>query len=928
MVKFSLLLATGTLALAQQYTISTVAGGAPPATPVAATGISIGQPARVATDTAGNVYFSASNAVFKVSSGGTLTLVAGTSRAGYSGDGGLAIKAQLNGPQGIAVDPSGNIYIADSGNNRVRIITTDGVINTFAGTGLTSNGGPRTYNDGNPANTALLKLPKGVALDKNGNVYIADTGDNSIRIVTTDGIINTFAGDSYPSFAGDTAAAVDAELHSPSDVTVDSSGNVYIADTGNASIRKVTTDGLINTVAGSQAIGSTGDGAGATKATLLTPISLVVDSSGNIYILENGDGKIRKVDVTSGNISTIAGTGAAGFGGDGGAATSAVMNYPTGLAIDGSSNFYIADALNQRIRKIAGTTISTIAGNGVSSFSGNGGAALNAQMNSPQGVAVDAAGNLYIADTGNNVVRKVGTDGNIVAFAGNGQAGNGGDGGAAASAQLKAPQGVSVDAKGIVYIADSGNARVRKVDLTGNISNVAGNGTPGYGGDNGSAGTSQLYTPTAVAADAAGNLYIADFNNNRIRKVSTNGTITTVAGNGYAGYSGDGGPATSAQLSLPQGVAVDAAGNLYIADTGNNVIRLVNTTGLISTLAGNGLAGFSGDGGLAIQAQIGNPSSVSVDALGNVYVSDGSTRIRKIFPNGLIATIAGNGTVGYSGDGGLATSASLNSPAAVALDASGNAYIADSANNAIRMLVSSGYGLKVAAVTNGATNQTGSLAPGEVVVLYGSGLGPSSLTTFQLNSAGQVPVITGGTSVYFNNIPGPVLYTSANQVGAIVPFGVSGSTVQVVTQYNGSVSAPASVALAKVAPALFTLNASGSGQAAAINQNNAVNGTASPANAGSYVSLYATGLGQTNPGGQDGVPTGTTLPLPLQTVTAAIGGKPATIQYAGGAPGLVAGVMQINVQVPSGLAAGAAEVILTVGNVTSPHGVTIAVSGN
>jgi uncharacterized protein (TIGR03437 family) len=926
MVKFFLLLAGGTLALAQQYTISTVAGGAPPATPAAAGSVSIGQPRRVATDGAGNVYFSASNSVFKVSAGGTLTLVAGNSRAGFSGDGGPAVNAQLNTPQGIAVDPSGNIYIADSVNNRVRVVTTDGIINTFAGTGYVSPGGPRTYNDGGPATSGLLHLPQGVALDSSGNVYIADTGDNSIRIVTTDGIINTFAGDSYPSFAGDTAAAVDAELHSPADVAVDSSGNVYIADTSNASIRKVTTDGLINTVAGDQAIGSTGDGGVAIKASLLTPISLAVDSSGNIYILENGDGKIRKVD-TSGNINTIAGVGTAGFSGDGGDPLKAQMNYPTGLALDASGNLYVADALNQRIRKIAGGSISTIAGNGVVSYSGNGGPALSAQMNAPEGVAMDSAGNLYVADTANNVVRKV-ANGTITAFAGNGTSGSGGDGGAATSAQLNSPEGVAVDSAGNVYIADSGNARVRKVDASGTISTVAGNGTPGYGGDGGAAAGAQLYTPTAVAVDGAGNLFIADFNNSRIRKVSAGGTISTVAGNGNSGYSGDGAPATSAQINLPQGVAVDSAGNLYIADTGNNVIRRVGANGLISTLAGNGLIGYSGDGGPATQAQLGNPSAVAVDSAGSLYVADGSTRIRKVFPSGLIVTIAGNGTAGYSGDGGAATSAQLNAPSGVAVDSAGNVYVADTANNAVRALKPSGYGLSLAAVTNGASFQAGAIAPGEVVALFGSGMGPSSLARFQLNSAGQVPTSTGGTSVFFNDIPAPVLYSSANQVGVVVPFGVTGPKVLVVVQYNGQVAAPVTVDLTPVAGSLFTLNASGAGQAAALNQDYSVNGAGNPAKAGSFVFLYATGLGQTNPGGQDGVPTGSTLPLPLQTVTATIGGMPATVQFAGGAPGLVAGVMQINVQVPAGLTAGAAEVVFSQGGVSSPSGVTIAVTGN
>ncbi len=927
MVKFFLLLAGGTLALAQQYTISTAAGGAPPATPAAAGSVSIGQPRRVATDSAGNVYFSALNSVFKVSAGGTLTLVAGNSRAGFSGDGGPAVSAQLNTPQGIAVASSGIIYIADSVNNRVRVVTPDGIINTFAGTGYASPGGPRTFNDGGPATNGLLHLPQGVALDKSGNVYIADTGDNSIRIVTTDGIINTFAGDSYPSFAGDTAAAVDAELHSPSDVAVDSSGNVYIADTGNASIRKVTTDGLINTVAGDQAIGSTGDGAVATKATLLTPISVAVDSSGNIFILENGDGKIRKVD-TTGNINTIAGVGTPGFTGDGGDPLKAQMNYPTGLALDGSGNIYIADSLNQRIRKIASNSISSIAGNGLISYSGNGGPALNAQMNAPQGAAVDSAGNLYVADTGNNVVRKVAKDGTITAFAGTGTAGSGGDGGAATSAQLNSPEAVAVDSAGNVYIADSGNSRVRKVAAGGGISTVAGNGTPGYGGDGGAATGAQLYTPTSVAVDGAGNLYIADFNNSRVRKVSAGGAITTVAGNGNSGYSGDGSPATSAQINLPQSVAVDAVGNLYIADTGNNVVRQVGANGLITTVAGNGLGGYSGDGGPAVQAQLGNPSAIAVDSAGSLYVADGSTRIRKVFPNGLIVTIAGNGTAGYSGDGGAATSAQLNGPSGVAVDSAGSVYVADTGNNAVRSLQPSGFGLSVAAVTNGATNKTGAIAPGEVVVLYGSGMGPSALATFKLNSAGQVPTITGGASVYFNNIPAPVLYSSANQVGAIVPFGVTGSKVQVVSQYNGQVAAPVTVDLAPVAPALFTLNASGAGPAAALNQDYSVNGSGNPAKAGSYVFLYATGLGQTNPGGQDGVPTGSTLPLPLQTVTATIGGKPATVQFAGGAPGLVAGVMQINVKVPDGLTAGAVEAIVSLGGASSPSGVTIAVSGN
>src|ERR1017187_6018563 len=375
MLRFSILLLAGITAFAQQYTISTVAGGAPPATPAAALNTSIGQPRKLAIS-GSNVYFSSGNSVFKIDGSGTVTLVAGNSRAGFSGDGGLAVNAQLNAPQGIAFDPNGNLYIADSRNNRVRQVI-GGIITTFAGTGVISpGGGPGAYGDGGPATSAQLHLPMGVAVDTNFNVYIADTGDNTIREVTTDGNIATVAGDSFPSYQGDAGLAIAAELHGPEDVAVDSSGNIYIADTQNAYIRKVTSDGNINYIAGDGSIGFTGDGGYATSADLIAPFALAVDSSGNVYFAENGDSRIRKIDAKSLDISTVAGNGTPGFTGDGSTATNAEMNSPTGLAIDSSGNLYIADSLNCRIRKVAsGGNISTIAGNGTLSYSGDGGAA-------------------------------------------------------------------------------------------------------------------------------------------------------------------------------------------------------------------------------------------------------------------------------------------------------------------------------------------------------------------------------------------------------------------------------------------------------------------------------------------------------------------------------------------------------------------------
>ncbi|MGA3235026.1 MAG: hypothetical protein ABSG03_01885 [Bryobacteraceae bacterium] len=919
------LLAAAPMALAQQYSISTIAGGAPFATPVNATAISIGQPRRVALDSAGNVYFSTGNCVYKMS-GTTLSLVAGNSRPGFSGDGGPATNAQLNAPQGIAVDKSGNIYISDTNNNRVRIVTPNGIINTFAGTGQI--GSVQNFGDGGPANQAFLHLPGGLALDSSGDLYIADTGDNTIREITTNGIINTIAGDGLPSYLGDGYLATTAELHSPEDVALDSSGNVYIADTGNAYIREITiSTGIINFIAGDGSIGYAGDGGLANVAGLIEPFAIALDSSGNVYFTEPEDGRVREITISTGDINTVVGNGNLGFSGDGGPATGAMLHLNTGLAIDPSGNLYIADSLNNRLRKVTGTTISTIAGSGVFSYSGDGGPATGAQLNAPEALAVDASGNVYIADTDNNVVRQISAAGIIGTIAGNGSAGFGGDGGAATAAQLSAPQGLAVDASGNVYVSDTANARVRKIS-GGTITTVAGSGTKGYAGDGAAATSAQLNTPVGLALDKSGNLYITDVSASVVRKVSPGGIITTVAGNGSQGYSGDTGPATAAMLNGPQGVAVDASGNLYISDTLNGVIRGVTVSGTISTIAGNGIDGYSGDGGPAISAEFGSPTGIVVDSAANLYIADSGARVRKVFASGIITTIAGSGVSGYTGDGGLATAATLNGANGLAVDSTGDIFIADAGNNAVRKLVFTGTGLSISAVTNGASNQTGAIAPGEVLVIYGSNIGPSALTTYQLNAAGSVSTSLAGTSVYVDGVPAPVLYASPNQVSAIVPFSLSGSTAQVFVLNQNQSTAPVAVNVAPSATAVFTANSSGQGQAAAINQDNSVNGSAHPASSGQIVTLFITGAGQTDPAGQNGQLATAPLPIPVLSVSAAIGGQNAAIKYAGASQGTVAGIIQINAVVPSGLPAGNASLIVQVGSSASQGGVTIAVSGN
>ncbi len=622
----------------------------------------------------------------------TIETIAGIGILGDIGDGGAATAALLYGPIGVAVDGAGNVYFADSFTRIRKVDASTGNISTVAGTGTAGDSG-----DGGAATAAQLNHPLGVAVDAAGNLYIADLVNHRIRKVdTSTGIISTVAGTGTAGYSGDGAAAAEAQLSHPWDVTADGSGNLYIADALNHRIRKVDTAGVITTIAGTGAQSYGGDGGAATSAQINYPHGVAADSSGNLYIAEGN--RIRKVDASTGNITTVAGTGTQGYSGDGGAATAAQINGATGVAADGSGNLYIADYNNQRIRKVDASTgiISTVAGIGAFGYSGDGAAATAAQLFHPWDVTVDGAGNLYITDSYNGRIRKVdASTGNISTVAGTG--GSIGDGGAATAAQLNSPQGLALDGAGNLYIADAHNDRIRKVDAsTGIISTVAGIGTFGYsGGDGGAATAALLRFPAGVAVDGEGNLYIADWDNHRIRKVdASTGNISTVAGT-TQGYSGDGGAATSAQINYPDDVAVDGSGNLYIAN-GNNRIRKVDaSTGIISTVAGTGAFGYSGDGGPATSAQIRGPSGMAVDGAGNLYFADwGNHRIRKVDAStGIISTVAGIGAFnysGYSGDGGAATAAQLNSPQGLTLDSAGALYIADSYNHRIRKVDAAG----------------------------------------------------------------------------------------------------------------------------------------------------------------------------------------------------------------------------------------------
>ena len=626
---------------------------------------------------------------------GLITTFAGNGSSGHSGDGGLAINASLDKPRSVWAGAFGIVYIADTGNDCIRKIDASETITTVAGIGR-SHG---FSGDGGDATNAQLDKPRGVWVDSSENIYIADTNNHVIRKVdAATGIITTVAGiGKQNGYTGDTGLATAAELNKPQGVYVDPAGNIYIADTENHAIRKVdATTGIITTIAGTGSSGDTGDGGAAILAELNKPGGVSSDVSGNIYIADSDNHRIRKVNGGTGIITTIAGTGSSGDWGDGGQAVNAQMNKPRGLWVDELGNILIADTENNRVKKIDGSTgiITTVAGDGNGSFSGDDGPATNASLKKPHGVCMHetpAPAYLVIADPSNHRIREVNLKtGFITKVAGTLWSGYNGDNRKATTARLYYPFGVHVDASHNTYIADTYNHRIRKVDgKTGIITTVAGIGSKGFSGDGGPATSARLRYPFNVYLDSVGNIYIVDTYNYRIRKVdAATKIITTVVGDGAAKFRGDGGLATDASIRKAYDVAVDSAGNLFIADTHNHVIRKVDaTTGIINTVVGQGeRAGFEGDGGLATNAKLNSPTGVYVDATGNIFAVDTKNDvIRKVdATTNIINTVAGNGIAGFSGDGGLATLAQLDYPEAVWVDSASNMFIVDTNNCRIR----------------------------------------------------------------------------------------------------------------------------------------------------------------------------------------------------------------------------------------------------
>jgi trimeric autotransporter adhesin len=709
--------------------IGTVAGGgANTGSPLAA---DIPLPVAVTEDSKGNVYVATppGEYIYQLTSSGQVAPFAGVGWAGYgqnNGPSGIATETPVNTPSGLGVGPGGQVYLADTVNNVIRMVHhSNGAyhINTVAGERQSCilSRWPKC-NDGHAALDAYLNAPQGVVADANNNLYIADTGDNVIRcVIGVSGACNSSdsAGDMVSlagnytacpaptSSCGDNGPATAAMLNAPMGLSLDSDNNVYIADSGDNRIRCVAAVaggcvsggkvGYIYTVAGTGAAGYSGDGGSATQAELKGPRSVSATSPGTFYITDTKNSCVR--EVASGIINDFAAKCTApGFAGDGGPATAAKMMIPNGVYADAAGNVFVADTDNQRIRKVSNGTINTILGGGVG---GDGSAATSAAttLALPYEVAVDSSGNFYIADTENNRIRVVNTQqsaitvatvqiqpGQIETVAGSGFTGYSGNGGPALDAMLNSPFGVAVDGSGDIYIADTYNGWVREVEnSTGIINNVA--------------ATKVINQPTALSLDPNDNLFIADPVSQVIWEV-TGGNISVVAGTlNHSGSSGDGGPATDAKLNGPFGVAVDSNDDIYIADSNNNVIRCVlgaaNGCGGSSQAVGNiinycytGGGGYNGDGGPCSSAARGEPKEVALDSHGNLFVGGGDydTVQRVDLATGTIIRVAGSKAqprFGFSGDGGPATLATIDN-IGLAIDNNENLFIADGGNNRIR----------------------------------------------------------------------------------------------------------------------------------------------------------------------------------------------------------------------------------------------------
>jgi sugar lactone lactonase YvrE len=663
-----------------EYAITTYAGLAPGFVNGSGSLARFSEPDGIAVDGAGNVYVAdtANNAIRKVTASGVVTTLAG---GGNGSSDGVGTEAQFNQPWGLALDASGNLYVADSNNNSIRVVSPAGSVTTLAGGSYGSADGTGL--------AAKFEVPKGVAVDGSGNVYVADTYNNTIRMITPAGVVTTLAGSPGQAGTADGTGSA-ARFNDPAGVAIGPAGVLYVADSNNRTVREVTTGGVVTTLAGDPGVGGYADGM-AEDALFGNFGALTVDGAGNVYVADTSNNKIRMV-TPAGVVTTLAGgtsQNGNGIGNADGTGSSAHFNNPAGITIDGTGTLWVADSGNNTIRKVtvssgvgAATTLA-----GTSGVGSADGPASAAQFNDPNSVAVDSAGNVYVADTYNSTIRKVTPSGQVTTLAGTAWRIGSSDG-TGSAAEFALPGWVAVDLLGNVYVSDSENYTIRKITPAGVVTTLAGRpnySSVGLSGNVDGLGSAALFSyPQGLAVDSAGNVYVADQNACTIRKVTPSGMVTTLAGSLNQPGSADG-TGSAARFFYPIAVAVDSAGNVYVADNANNSIREVSAAGVVTTLydASTTASYLDVQGS---EDSLGYPNGVALDASGNLFVSDLSSTIWRFSPKGAIAVIAGYARQSGSLDG-IGTAARFESPHGMAVDGSGRIYIADEFNDTIRVAV-------------------------------------------------------------------------------------------------------------------------------------------------------------------------------------------------------------------------------------------------
>ena len=602
-----------------------------------------------------------------------LDLLAGSINGPGSLDG-PALSARFYSPSSLAMDANGSVYVADTSNSAIRKIT-GGVVSTLAG-----SAGLFGYADGTGA-AARFGYPSGIGVDASGNVYVADPYYQDIRKITPAGVVTTLAG--WPGAAGSadgTGSA--ARFNWPSRVVVDGSGNVLVADTNNFTIRKITPAGVVTTLAGSPGVSGSTDGTGS-AARFNGPTGLVLDAAGNVYISDQRNHTIRKM-TAAGVVTTVAGL-AGTLGSIDGTGSAARFYYPDGLTLDRSTgDLYVAEVGNQIIRKVTAAGVVTTLAGAPGILGSADGPASSARFTSPAGVALLADGSLLIADTGNHTLRSL-ASGTVTTTAGQPTL-SGATDASGALASFRSPLGLAVNSAGDTFVADNQNHTIRKISAEGVVTTFA--GIAGTGGStNGTGPGATFFWPSALTVDAADNLYVI-CDDYTIRKITAGAVVTTLAGTPWTSGSADGTGAAASFLQ-PQGLAVDSGGNVYVADYGNHTIRKITPAGVVTTLAG--LVGSSGlVDGTGSAARFWNPSGLTVDASGNVYVADagGNNAIRKVTPAGVVTTLAGNGVTGFLDGTGPAVW--FDSPSAMVCSPTGDLYVCDRWNHAIRKITPAG----------------------------------------------------------------------------------------------------------------------------------------------------------------------------------------------------------------------------------------------